>query len=264
MKMLLTANKVTYRIQQQALVTELSLNLPRGQLWGILGPNGAGKTTLLRLLAGTLSPTEGQVQLEQMPLSQWSRPRLAQWMAMVSPREGVPAFAMTVQQYVLLGRTPYQNWLGTANHQDMQIAEAAIQACGLFDLHTHLVQHLSSGEWQKAQLARALTQQPKLLFLDEPTAHLDLQAQLTLLTLLQNSVQERGLSVVMVLHDLNLASYFCSHLLLLQQGHLVIQGPPSEVLQSHYLQQVYGPGWDVQLNQATGKPYVFPVGIRSH
>lgn len=242
---MIQVQELTYQAGKKNLLQALSFNCKPGTALGIIGPNGAGKSTLLRLLSGYLKPSKGQIWLQGQALEQLSARQRAQRIAVVSPNEQQPPFAITVEAYLRLGRSPWQNWLGGWTGNDQACVEKALQDCHLQAFREHLLSSLSSGEWQRVQLARALVQSPQLLLLDEPTSHLDIAAQIELMQLLQNKVQQ-GLSLIAVMHDLNLAAQYMQELLFLNQGQLQAAGPVAEVLRPEHLKAVYGLNWQVQ------------------
>lgn len=253
---LLAAQDVGYRLGSQWLLQALDLSIQAGEHLAIIGPNGAGKSTLLRLLAGGLQPSQGKIWLQGQPLEQIPRAAVARQLAVVNPREVPPAFTMGAAEYVALGRTPYHSPWAKTTPEEQALISQLLATCELSEQAHTPVQALSSGEWQKLQLARALAQTPQILLLDEPNAHLDLRAQIQMMKQLQTQTQS-GLALISVLHDLNLAAHFCDHLVLLHQGRLQAVGTPAQVLTSAHLDRVYGPCWQIQPT-ATGRPVLTP------
>ena len=239
-----------------ALLHNITLHLFSKQLVGIIGPNGAGKSTLLKLVSGFLKPTSGSIALNGKPLNTYTPKQLAQKMAVLYPEQPF-AFPMPVSQYVSLGRTPYLNWLGVLSKEDKDVIHDVLEKCGIFHLKEQLIQTLSSGEFQKVQVARALAQNPELLILDEPTSHLDLQAQMQLMHLLKEQLSHT--TILLVIHDLNLASLFCHHLIFLCQGQCLVQGTPREVLTEENLAKVYGIYWKILTDSESQKPFLIPA-----
>jgi iron complex transport system ATP-binding protein len=231
----------------------LDLALGRGEILGVIGPNSAGKTTLIRLLTKVLEPVQGEIRLEDAPLARLSRWELARHVAVVA--QDVPAgLPFTVEQVVLMGRFPHapRRFFETAG--DLALAREAMALTGVTDLAEARVDSLSGGERQRVMLARALAQEPRLLALDEPTAHLDLRYQVECVTLLRRVNRERGVSILIVSHDLNLAAEVADRLLLLHEGRVVRLGPPAEVLDAALLSGVYGCPVVVERHPATRRP----------
>lgn len=236
---LLAAQHISFGYRQQTLLYNVSLKVEAGEMIGLLGPNGSGKTTLLRLLSGVLEPQQGSILLEGRTLRSWGRRSVAQRIAVV-PQELHMPFAFTVEQMVALGRTPFvASFFGTLKHTDRQIIVDAMQAAGVTAFAARIFNELSGGERQRVLVAMALAQQPSLLLLDEPTAHLDIKYQIETLELVQQLNRERGVTVIAAMHDLNLAARYFPRLLLFQRG-IVADASPAEVLESHLLGRVYG------------------------
>jgi iron complex transport system ATP-binding protein len=236
-KTLLQLESLTFGYSNQPLFVETSLALAPGEMVGLLGPNGAGKTSLLRLASGALRPQRGRVLLDGRALRALSRREIARRIAVV-PQEFSTPFAFTVKELVGLGRTPYLSFFGTESTADRQAVQQALEITGTAALAGRVFNELSGGEKQRVALALALAQQPDLLLLDEPTTHLDLKYQITMLELVQHLNRERGLTVFASMHDLNLAARYFPRLVLFQRG-IVADGPPVEVLQSRLLSRVY-------------------------
>ena len=253
---LLKAENLSFRVAEKQLLNPLHLEIKAGTVTVLVGPNGAGKSTLLKLLAGVLKPSTGQVRLSEKPLADWSAQERARHLAVMNPREPLPSFPLTLREYVSLGRSPYQDWLGRMRPQDLECLGSALQDCGLVRFQNRDIRSLSSGEWQKVQLARALAQAPQVLLLDEPTSHLDIQAEVEVMHLLR-TLSQTGLGIFVILHDLNLAAHFSDQLLLLHQGQLEAQGPANTVLRPEVLERIYGPYWEVEPGKA-GKPLLRP------
>jgi len=254
---LLQAEALGFAIDGQTLLTAIDFELAAGTCLGVIGPNGAGKSTLLQLLAGYLIPSQGLVRLHQTPLQALSPRQRARQVAVVSARETLPPFAMQVQDYLKLGRAPFQNWLGQWQASDQAALDRAVSQCLLEPLLTAPLSTLSSGEWQRVQLGRALTQSPQLLLLDEPTSHLDVSAQICIMHLLWQ-LSRQGLTVLCVVHDLNLAAQYMDQLLLLNRGQLVAQGSPAAVLSPEALQSVYNLKWEIRQDSHSQRPLILP------
>jgi len=242
----------------------VDLDVRQGERVALVGANGAGKTTLLRILAGALAPQAGTVQWEGQPLGSLGRRALARLVAVVPQQvPSGPLEDMTVEDVASLGRTPYAGWLGLRGETDADRAAVA-EALGAVDadgLAARPLSQLSGGERQRAFLSMALAQQPRLLLLDEPTRHLDPHHQVALLELLRALAATRGLTVLAVLHDLNLAAWFFPRLVLLHAGHIVADGPPGDVLTAANVARAYGSGLDVIPHpRCPDIPLVTPVG----
>jgi iron complex transport system ATP-binding protein len=258
---LLEINGVTFGYDRVPFLYDVHLQVRSGEMVGLLGPNGSGKTTLLRLVSGVLRPQQGTIVLEGRNLQDWGRRGVARNIAVVPQELHVP-FAFTVEQMVSLGRTPYINLLGSRSSQDANIVQDAMRAADIIPLAERIFNELSGGERQRVMVAMALAQQPKLLLLDEPTAHLDIKYQIDMLELVQRLNRERGVTVIAALHDLNLAARYFPRLVLFQRG-IVADAGPAEVLEPHLLKRVYG--IDVQVGILRGAQHlsVLPPGAEA-
>jgi len=228
----------------------LSFTVARGEILGVIGPNSAGKTTVVRLLSKVVEPAAGEILLDGRPLARLPRWELARQVAVV-PQDVPHGFPFTVEQLVVMGRYPHAPGRFFESPEDLAIARDTMAATGVLELAAAPLGDLSGGERQRAILARALAQRPRLLILDEPTAHLDLHHQAECARLLRRLNRERGVTIVLVSHDLNLAADLSDRLLLLADGTLVRAGLPEEVLDEAVLTAVYGCPVVVEKSPAT-------------
>lgn len=220
------------------VLRDLSLTVAEGEILALVGPNGAGKTTLLRVISGALAPQAGHIRWKEHDLTTLRPSARARLVAVVPQARQLPP-AFTVRQAVALGRTPYLSWLGKPGEHDRAAVQRALAQTDLLPLADRLLAHLSGGEQQRVLLARALAQETPLLLLDEPTTYLDLHHQAAFLRLVTRLGREEGKTVLMVLHDLNLAARFAHRVALLAEGHIAAIGTPTEVLTPQHLQAVY-------------------------
>lgn len=237
------------------VIADLNLQLQPGEVLGLIGPNGAGKSSLIRALSGVLLPRSGAVTLNGQDLLAMSEAQRARRVSVVPQSTQLPP-AFTVYECVALGRTPYLNWLGSLGAQDRAKIEWAMQVTESAALKNRRAGELSGGEQQRVLLARALAQDCPVLLLDEPTAHLDLHHQVAILNVVRSLARERQLTVLVALHDLNLASLFAQRLALLVNGRLQAYGTPQEVLTQETLLQAYSVPTRILSDQDTGKPWV--------
>ena len=217
----------------------LSFAVEAGEVFGVIGPNSAGKTSLLRLLTRVLAPARGEILLDGRPVAGIAHWELARQVAVV-PQEAPRPFPFSVEQLVLMGRYPHAPGRFFETPADADVAREAMAATGTLALAPLPLEQLSGGERQRAMLARALAQQPRLLVLDEPTSHLDLRYQAETAELLRRLNRERGVTILLVSHDLNLAAELCDRLLLLHEGQVARVGTPAEVLEQPLLEHVFG------------------------
>jgi len=235
----------------------VSLTVAAGETVGLVGPNGAGKTTLIRAVTGVLAPVSGRVRLLGDDAARLSQRQRALRAAVVPQEPRLPD-AFTALEVVLMGRTPHLRLLQNEGAGDMACAERAMRATGTWEFATRPVGELSGGERQRVIVARALAQESPLLLLDEPTAHLDLGHQASVLGLVRRLCREERRGVLAVVHDLTLAAAYCDRLALLSAGAVVAAGTPSEVLRPEVLRAVYGAGVEVFPHPRTGRPLVAP------
>jgi len=237
---------------------DVSVTVERGSLTGLLGPNGCGKTTLLNLLSGVLQPAHGQVSLNGIPLAGRSRRDIARHLAVV-PQETHPAFDYTVMEMVLMGRHPHLGAFELEGPSDLALARDALAATGTEHLAGRAYMTLSGGEKQRVVIASALTQSPDVLLLDEPTASLDLGYQLEVAGLLRRLNRDRGVTMVLATHDLNLAASLCDRLILMRDGRVVAQGATRDVLTASSIRRIYDVDADVSFHGAAGHVTVTPL-----
>jgi iron complex transport system ATP-binding protein len=252
---MLALRDVTAGYAGTAVLHGVSLAVDEGSFVGLIGPNGSGKTTLLRVASGVLAPTAGEVLLQGGRVDAIDRRELARTMACLS-QELVLDLPFTVRQVVLMGRAPHLPRVGGESERDHTIAERCMALADVTGLADRPITETSGGERQRAFIAMCLAQEPHVLLLDEPTSHLDIAHQLAILDLIRGLNRDRGLTVVAVLHDLNLAAEYCDAVALLDRGAVGAFGPPAEVLTAEAIAAVYGAQVTVQTNPVSGRPHV--------
>lgn len=237
----LVAQRVSGGYEDRAIVRDVSLTLHTGEWLSLIGANGSGKSTLLRLFGRLLVPQSGQICLDGKPIAEFSACDLARVLAVQAQEPPMIPPELTVRQLVSLGRSPHRPWWQwTQNAVDRDMVEAAIADTDLTRLAHRPVVQLSGGERQRAFLALALAQNPRVLLLDEPTTFLDVRYQLELLELLARLNRDRGLSIITVLHELDLAARYSHRLVLIQEGRAIEVGTPDTVLTPDNLRRGFG------------------------
>jgi len=239
MKSAVAVKNLSHSFGNQPVLRDLSFRVQQGDVFIIIGPNGSGKTTLIKLIVGVLKIQRGRVDILQHPLRNYSQKNLARAIAYVP--QGLPlGFPFKVEETVLMGRAPHQNILGLASENDTDIADQAMKFTEVAHLAHRKMDQLSGGEQQRVFIARALCQEPDIIFLDEPTASLDLAHQVRIMDLMERLKLKKGVTVVMVSHDVNLAAMYADQLLLLRSGKIVSMGLPNEILNFKTLEETYG------------------------
>jgi len=241
-----------------AVLSDVSLAARRGAIVGLLGPNGSGKTTLLRLLAGTLVADRGDVTLDGVSLRTSTRVEIARRIAVV-PQETHSAFDFSVLDIVLMGRYPHLGAFELEGATDLAIARDALAATGTAPLEARRFGTLSGGEKQRVVIASALAQASDVLLLDEPTASLDLGFQLEIVRLLATLNRERGTTMVVSTHDLNLAAALCTEIVLLKAGRVLARGATETVITAANVRALYGVDADVSIHPRAGHVTVVPI-----
>jgi iron complex transport system ATP-binding protein len=250
------------RAAVQRVLDGVSLEVRRGTVVGLLGPNGSGKTTLLRIIAGVLKPESGRVLIGGHPIEQLTRRDLARRVAVV-PQETHSTFDFSVIDMVLMGRYPHLGAFELEGASDQAIARDALAATGTTALELRPFATLSGGEKQRVVIAGALAQASDMLLLDEPTAALDLRYQFEITALLRRLNTERGTTMIVSTHDLNLAAALCERVVLLKQGGVIAHGTTEETLTAANIRLLYGVDADVQYHPRAGHLTVVPIA-RSH
>jgi len=254
----LETRDLTCAYDSHLVLKDLCLEAQPGQVLALIGPNGVGKSTLLRAMARLLHPRRGKVLLAGRDLWHTAPREIARQLAL-APQAGGSQSLITVEQAVALGRAPHRGWLLPLSAQDRVATDRALEQAGLSSLRDRRVTELSGGEQQRVVLARVLAQDPQVLLLDEPTSHLDLKYQSGILGLVHQLAHKDGLTVVISLHDLNLAALYADQLALLGEGRLLALGSPAEVLTRERLSEAYGVPIMVTEHPLYGTPMVTPV-----
>jgi iron complex transport system ATP-binding protein len=254
---LYVAEKMSVGYGRSAVVHDVSLTIPTGSHVALIGPNGAGKTTLLRTLAGDLEPQTGRVTLQGQPVHRIPPRQRARRIAYIPPALEL-ATVLTVAEFVGLGRTPYLRGWNRPTARDRNAVDHALTCMELSGHRARDVQTLSEGEKHRAMIALGLAQEPEILLLDEPTAHLDIKHAWQSMELIHALHRDRGVTVIMTSHDLQISASFCSCLMLLTAGRIIRSGLPGHVLQADALSQAYD--YPIQVIRDNEHPVgIFPV-----
>jgi ferric hydroxamate transport system ATP-binding protein len=246
----------SFAVAGRTLLHPLSLTLPPHRVCGLIGHNGSGKSTLLKLLARQYRPTSGTVRFAGVPLADWESRALARKVAYL-PQQPPAADGMTVRELVSLGRYPWHGALGRFSTNDAAKVSEAMSLTDVAQFADRPVDSLSGGERQRAWIAMLVAQDSDCLLLDEPISALDIAHQIEVLKLVRSLSEQRGLSVVIVLHDINMAGRFCDDLIALKGGHLLTNGPSSELLRADTLEAIYGIPMGIVPHPDGGSPITF-------
>lgn len=254
----LGAEQVTVGYGGDPVVTDLSLDIPDGKVTTIVGPNGCGKSTLLRTMARLLKPSGGRVRLDGEAVDAIATREVSKRLALL-PQSPIAPDGLLVRDLVGRGRHPHQRWFQQWSASDEDVVEHALRVTDTWELRDRAIDQLSGGQRQRAWVAMTLAQDTDLVLLDEPTTFLDLAHQVEVLDLVTRLNRERGRTVAMVLHDLNLAARYSDLVVVMKAGAIVTQGTPREVFTAECLQDVFGLTADVLDDPRTGLPVVVPV-----
>jgi iron complex transport system ATP-binding protein len=245
------------------MLQDIAVDIAAGEFMGIIGPNGSGKTTLLRVISGVLPARQGEVWLAGHRLREMGRRDVAKRVAHLL-QDHAPGPAFSVRDVVLMGRSPHLSRFGRETGRDLAIVERAMDLADVSHIADRPITQISGGERQRAFIAMCLAQQPQVLLLDEPTSHLDIGCQLSILNLIGNRNRRTRMTVVAVFHDLNLAAEYCDRLLLLKGGRVAALGAPADVLTLETIRSVYGVTVALERNPLSGKTWVLVAGGRQY
>ncbi len=255
---ILDCRSISVVFNESVALDKVSVSISAGDFYGIIGPNGAGKSTLIKVLSGVLKPTSGVVSLHNIDLNSLSRQKIATEIAVVAQEENLE-FVFNVEQYVALGRSPHHGGLYFEKKLDREIVQDAMIKTKTEHLTNREFDSLSGGEKQRVRIARALAQEPKILILDEPTNHLDIYSQMNLTELL-DQINNKGISIITVSHDIDFMCRACDQLKLMNNGRIIAEGASSEVVTEHNLAEAFQVRTFVDINPVTMTPRITPLG----
>ena len=251
----LSMEKLGFRYGKNWALKEIDIRVRPGELLGIMGPNGSGKSTLLKVADGILSPQEGKAILKGSPISSYSRSALAREVAMVA-QESHFRFSFSALEVVLMGRFPHLGRFRFESKEDMKVVQKALESTDCLHFADRSIDELSGGEKQRVLIARALVQEPAIILLDEPTSFLDLRYKKEIFQLVLTLTKQRGLSVLVVSHDIDLSAQYCDRMVMLKDGRVYSSGGPEDVITASNMEDVYGCPVIVDKNPASGSPRV--------
>lgn len=256
---ILETSAVSVQLEQKIILDHIDLAIPRGKITAIIGPNGSGKSTLLKTLSKNLLPSKGAVYFNARDMAAISSKELARKLAVLSQSPQSPP-DLTVRDLVEYGRFPHRNWWQGRSRQDEEVVEDALAATGMTAFQGRLVSSLSGGERQRAWIAMALAQRPEVLLLDEPTTYLDISHQLEVLELVAGLNKKNGITVVMVVHDINQAAQYADFIVVLRQGTIFASGTAADLITTDMLRDVFGVESDI-LQTENRRPLFWVRGL---
>jgi iron complex transport system ATP-binding protein len=253
------AEQVVSGYDNKTIVHGVNLLIPSNKISVIIGANGCGKSTLLKTLARLIKPTSGEITLDGKPLSKIPPKQLARILGLL-PQSPIVPEGISVSDLVGRGRYPHQSLFSGWTKKDYEAVAEAMDIMNITEFANRNIDELSGGQRQRVWIAMALAQQTDILFLDEPTTFLDITYQIEILDLLTDLNRKRGTTIVMVLHDINLAARYADHIFALRQGKLIAEGEPSKVITSELIKDVFGLRCSVIKDPISGSPSVVPIG----
>jgi iron-chelate-transporting ATPase len=251
-----STSSLTFSAADRVLLDTINIGFAAGRMSALIGHNGSGKSTLLKLLARQIRPASGEILFDGRPVDALGARDFARQVAYL-PQDLTTAAGLTVSELVASGRYPWHGALGRFSARDREKVEEAIELTHLADLRDRMIETLSGGERQRAWIAMLVAQDSSCLLLDEPTSALDLAHQIEILTLIRTLSLQKGLSVVIVLHDINMAARFCDHIYALKAGRLVAEGPAQALMTAEMLGTIYGIAMDVMPHPVLGSPLAY-------
>jgi len=253
---LMTAENISFTYETSLVFKDLSVSVQKQDFIGLIGPNGSGKSTLLKIMGGVLKADSGSILFKNSSVSKINKKLFAQSVSWV-PQEHPMVFPFKVSEIIMMGRHPYISAFSFESKEDYDITRRAMETTMTSQFADRYFNEISGGEKQRVMIASALAQNPEMMLLDEPTSALDLKYQIQILNILKNLNANHDMTLVIAMHDLNLASQFCNRLILLNEGKIVRDGTPEQVLEKNILEQVYG--IDIDLSIRDGHIMVHPV-----
>lgn len=261
---MISASNLKVGYENKIIIESLSLDISKGEIVSIIGPNGCGKSTLLKTLSRMIKPIEGEVILEGKKIKTLKSKIISQKMCLLSQHNNAP-MDLTVEDLVYFGRIPHKKWYETKTKEDKELVDWAIENTGLTKYKNTKIGALSGGERQRAYIAQALCQKPNILLLDEPTTYLDISYQLEVMELVREINQKFGITIIMVLHELNQASKYSDRLIIMKEGSIVKDGEPVDVINKDVIKRVYRIDCDIDKDPQTNKPRIHPIKtIKKH
>ncbi len=254
----LKIDNLSWNYGDKEIIKNVHLKMERGKFYAIVGPNGSGKTTLLKNILRHLEPSKEKIFVDDKDLMAYSHKGLAMQLASV-PQNTQISYDFTAYDVVMMGRSPYIKRFSNETLEDDEIVIRAMEITDTLHLKNNSIQEISGGERQRIIIARAIAQQAKVMLLDEPISNLDMNHQIQVLDTVKKLCSESKLTVITVLHDLNIASQYADEIIFIQNGQILERGLPEEILREDLIKKVYGTNFHLMTNPVTKKPLVIPV-----
>lgn len=255
---LLKIDNLKFGYGKELVLDGITFDVKRGEFLSIIGPNGSGKSTLLKTLNSLYTPNEGKISIEGNNINKFKKKDLAKRMALVLQDSNID-YGFTVEDIVLMGRHPHKGRFERENSDDYKIVDESLEMTGTLDLKYRLVTEISGGERQRVMIAKALAQKPSLILLDEPTSHLDINHQLEILKLLKKMNRDKGTTIVLVIHDINLGIRYSDRVIMLNEGKVIEIGDSEKVITKDNIKLAYDVNVAIERNQHTDSLYITPL-----
>lgn len=248
-----------FEYKDDLVLENISFNIEEGMFTSIIGPNGSGKSTLLKLLSNIYYSESGKILIDNKDINSFKKRDLARKIALV-PQDTIIDYEFTVEEIVLMGRHPYKGRFEKENINDFEIVKEALDMTNTYHLKDRVITELSGGERQRVIISRALAQDPSIILLDEPTSHLDINHQIEILNLLKKLNREKGTTIILVIHDINLGIRYSDEIIMLNKGRIIAKGTPEKVITKDNIELAYNMQVEIDRNKHTNAIYLTPVG----
>jgi iron complex transport system ATP-binding protein len=246
---------------ENLVIKGVSFNIEKGKFISIIGPNGSGKSTLLKTINHLYNPTKGSILVDGININDMKKRDLAKKIALV-PQDTVVDYDFTVEEIVLMGRHPYKSRFQKEDEGDYKVINESLEMTNTLKLKKRLITEISGGERQRVIIAKALAQKPSIILLDEPTSHLDINHQMDILNLLKRLNKEHGTTIILVIHDINLAARYSDEIILIDKGKISDMGKPEDIITSDNIENIYNLKVAIEKNKYTDTTYITPIEIR--
>ncbi len=257
---ILNVEALEFKYDEKIIIDNLSFNIKKGEFVSIIGPNGSGKSTLLKMLNNLYSPLKGSISINKINIKDFKKKNLAKIMALVFQENKID-YEFTVEDIVLMGRYPHKGRFEKENKNDYNIVRESLEMTNTIYLRDEIITELSGGERQMVLIAKALAQEPEIILLDEPTSHLDINHQIEILNLLKKMNKEKGTTIILVMHDINLAIRYSDEIIILKDGKILDKGEPEIVITKKNMESTYNIKVAIEKNKYTKALNITPLEV---